>query len=115
MSLSRSLPAATGAMRMAAMITRPSMVELVELVAGRHVAEVEVDEVALSDDCKLVGKTLGESNIRNQHGLLVVAVRRSQDKLQFAPGADLLFESEDRIVVIGPLSDIERFRREHGL
>ena len=109
------LPAATGAMRMAAMITRPSMVELVELVAGRHVAEVEVDEVALSAECKLVGKTLGESNIRNQHGLLVIAVRRSQDTLTFAPGADLQFEAEDRVVVIGPLGDIERFRREHGL
>ncbi len=109
------LPAATGAMRMAAMITRPSMVELVELVAGRHVAEVEVDEVALSTGCKLVGTTLGQSDIRSRHGLLVVAVRRGQESLQFAPGADLCFEAEDRVVVIGPLSDIERFRREHGL
>ncbi len=109
------LPAATGAMRMAAMITRPSMVELVELVAGRHVAEVEVDEVALSAECKLVGKTLRESDIRSRHGLLVVAVRRGQDSLMFAPGADLCFEAEDHVVVIGPLSDIERFRSEHGL
>ena len=109
------LPAATSALRMEAMITRPSVVELVELAAGRNVAEVEVDEVELSAECRLVGKTLGESNIRNQHGLLVVAVRRSQDKLKFAPGADLRFEAEDRVVVIGPLEDIERFRREHGL
>ncbi|MBN2293843.1 MAG: potassium channel protein [Pirellulales bacterium] len=109
------LPAATGAMRMAAMITRPSMVELVELVAGSHVAEVEVDEVALSSECKLVGKTLGQSDIRSRHGLLVVAVRRGKESLQFAPGANLLFEAEDRVVVIGPLEDIERFRREHGL
>ena len=109
------LPAATSAMRMAAMITRPSVLELVELVSGRHVAEVEVDEVALSAKCKLVGMTLAQSDIRSRHGLLVVAVRRGRESLQFAPGADLEFKAEDRVVVIGPLKDIEQFRREHGL
>jgi voltage-gated potassium channel len=108
------LPAATGAMRMAAMITRPTMVELIELVSGRHVAEVEVDQVALPADCPLIGKTLGDSHIRSRHGLLIVAVRRADDQLLFAPGADATFQPGDQVIVIGPLGHIETFRREIG-
>ena len=109
------LPAATGAMRMASMITRPSMVELIELVAGRHAAEVEVDELTLPPECELVGRTVGQSDIRSRNGLLIVAVRRSDDQLLFAPGADMPFQGGDRVLVIGRQDDIERFRREHNL
>ena len=109
------LPAATGAMRMAAMITRPSMIELVELVSGRHVAEVEVDEITLPEDCTLVDKTIAESDIRGNHGLLIVAVRRSDDQLLFAPAANMVFQAHDTVIVIGQLSDIENFRREFGV
>jgi voltage-gated potassium channel len=109
------LPAAAGAMRMAAMITRPSMVELVELVAGRDVAEVEVDELPLPPECELVGRTVGESHIRSRNGLLIVAVRRGDNQLLFAPGADTRFAPGDRVLVIGRFADIERFRHEHGI
>jgi len=109
------LPAATGAMRMAAMITRPTMVELIELVAGRHVAEVEVAKVTLPEGCPLVGTTLGTSHLRSRNGLLVVAVRRSDDQLLFAPGAEMVFQAGDQVIVIGHVGDIERFRREFGV
>jgi voltage-gated potassium channel len=109
------MPAATGAMRMAAMITRPSMVELIELVAGRETAEVEVDELILPPECGLVGRTVGESHIRSRNGLLIVAVRRGNNQLLFAPGADMSFEAGDRVLVIGRFADIERFRREYGI
>jgi voltage-gated potassium channel len=109
------LPAATGAMRMAAMITRPSIVELVELVAGRRVAEVEVDKIALPEGCALVGNTLGELHVRSRHGLLIVAVRRSDDQLLFAPGADMVFQAGDHVMVMGRRSDIEQFRQQHSV
>jgi len=109
------LPAAAGAMRMAAMITRPSMIELVELVAGRHVAEAEVDEITLPQQCSLVGKTIAQSDIRSRNGLLIVAVRRSDEPLLFAPGADMVLQAGDHVIVIGQPVDLERFRQQYGV
>jgi voltage-gated potassium channel len=109
------LPSATGAHRMATMITRPSMVELVELVSGRNVAEVEVDELALTAQSPLVGRTIGESHIRSRNGLLILAVRRADDQLLFAPGAEMRFQADDRVIVIGRPVDIERFQEEYGV
>jgi len=109
------LPAATGAMRMAAMITRPSTVELVELVAGRAVSEVDVDEIVLSDQNSLIGKTVREAEPRRRHKLLVVAVRKSGRKLVFNPDPDMKFDPGDAVTVMGVSDDIEKFCEEYGL
>ena len=107
------LPAATGALRMAAMITRPSAVELIELVAGRQIAEVEVDEFDILPESPLVGVTVRDSQARSRYGLLIVAVRQPGGELQFNPGADMVFEADGSVIVMGRLPDIERFRSEY--
>ena len=109
------LPAATGALRMAAMITRPSAVELLEVVAGRKVAEVEVDELAIPEGSSLVGLTVRDSQTRTRHGLLIVAVRQSDGKLQFNPDPLTAFESGGNVIVMGNSTDIDRFRSDHRL
>jgi voltage-gated potassium channel len=109
------LPAAIGALRMAAMITRPSTIELMELVAGQSVLDVEVDEVAVTPDSSLVGKTIVDAETRRRHGLLVVAVKQKAGPMVFNPGAEVVLESGDTIIVLGRLADIDRFRADFKL
>jgi voltage-gated potassium channel len=109
------LPAMTGALRMAAMITRPSVIELVELAAGGQIAEMAIEELAISADCRLLGKSIRDSQARNHHGLLIVALRRADGQLVLNPGASTEFQAGDTAVVIGRLSDIEKFRGEYGI
>jgi len=107
------LPAATGAMRMAAMITRPAAMELIEVVAGRQIGEVEVSEVPITPGSPLVGVTVRESQTRARHGLLIVAFRRPDGSLQFNPAGDTRFEANSSVVVLGRPEDIDQFRREY--
>lgn len=109
------LPAAAGALRMAAMVTRPSTIELVELVAGRNVAEVEIDELTIPPDSPLVGITVRDSATRSRHGLLIVAVRSAEGQLAFNPSADTVFEAGDTVIAMGRIEDIERFRKEYSI
>ncbi len=109
------LPAATGAMRMAAMITRPAAVELIEVVAGQQIAEVEVDELTIPEGSPLVGITVRDSQTRSRHGLLIVAVRHGEATMQFNPGGDARFEVGTSVVVMGRTEDIDRFRREYRI
>ena len=109
------LPAATCALRMAAMITRPSAVELIEVVAGRQMAEVEVDELTVSANSPLVGVTIREAQPRAKHGLLIVAFRPPEGQLKFNPGGDAAFEAGTSVVVMGHSKDIDRFRAEYGI
>ncbi len=109
------LPSAAGAMRMATMITRPSTIELVELAAGSHVAEVEIDELTILENSSLVGATVRDSQTRAKHGLLIVAVRHVGGDLLFNPDADTEFLTHDTVIVMGRMNDIERFRKHHGI
>jgi voltage-gated potassium channel len=109
------LPAATGAVRMAAMITRPTIVELIEVVSGRHVTEVEVNELTLPERSPLVGCTVRESQTRARHGLLIVAVRHADGRQEFNPAADTVFQAGDAVVVMGRADDITRFAAEYKI
>jgi voltage-gated potassium channel len=106
------LPAMTGALRMAAMITRPSTIELIELAAGGRVAEMAIEELVIPQKCLLTGKTIRDSQARSRHGLLIVAIRRADGQMVLNPDASVLFQAGDTAVVIGLLSDIEKFRTE---
>jgi voltage-gated potassium channel len=107
------LPAATGALRMAAMVTRPSILELVELASGKF-PEMAIEELILPPASRLVGATIGESHLRSRYGLLIVAIRHADGQLEFNPGAATAFQPGDQVIALGKIDDIERFRAEGG-
>jgi voltage-gated potassium channel len=109
------LPAAIGAMRMAAMVTRPSTIELMELVAGQSVLDVEVDEIVVTAASPLVGKTIVAAQTRSKSGLLVVALKQAGGPMIFNPGAEVVFSSGDTIIALGRQEDIDRFRQDYQL
>jgi trk system potassium uptake protein TrkA len=57
---------------------------------------------------ELAGRLLAESRIRQQLGVLVIAVRRG-DQLMIAPEPALRLAHGDRLVVIGPNARVEAF------
>ena len=76
-------------------------------------AEVQVDEVSIPAGSPLDGMTVAESQTRSRHGLLIVAVRYAEGKLEFNPGADTVLHSGGSVVVMGKPEDIDRFRSDN--
>lgn len=109
------LPAAIGAQRMAAMITRPTTVELLELVTQRAVVDVALDELKIGEASPIVEQTVQTIEARKRFGLLVVAVKRASGDMSFNPDEKLRFAAGDTIILMGRVEDIERFRAEYKL
>lgn len=109
------LPAMTAAQRMATMITRPSAVELIEVVSGRQLSEIELDELLIPAHSPLVGVTVRESQPRTRHGLMVIAVRTPAGRLEFNPSSDTMFQTGSTVTVMGRREDIDRFRKDYEL
>jgi voltage-gated potassium channel len=109
------LPAAIGAQRIAAMITRPSTVELMELVIGRSKVDVEVNEFTIPAQSALAGKSVDEIEAGRLRGLLVVAVKRGDGEMIFNPGASFSFQGDDTVVVMGRTDDIRKFCADFGI
>ena len=109
------LPAATGALRMAAMVTNPSALELIEIASGRQIADVQLDELIVGEECLLVGQSLSESQTRSKYGILVVATRDSDGLIAMNPDADTVIAASSSLIVIGKPEDIECFQQENKL
>jgi len=74
---------------------------------------IEIIWMELSASSTLVGKSLAEANIRSQTGASVMAVIRNR-KLIANPKSVTIFETGDRIGVIGEMDQIEDFQNIFG-
>jgi voltage-gated potassium channel len=104
------MPAIIGAHRIERLVTRPSTAQLMELVSESSFLDLELDEITLADDSKLIGVKVAETEAHRKHKLLVLAVRGADAQLIFNPEADYTFRAGDIAMVMGHVEDIKRFR-----
>lgn len=75
-------------------------------------ADMELAEVSLDHDSKLLGRCLGDVDMRHHNLILLglVAPRQSAELIFCAAARDRLIEAGDILVVLGPLAEIDAFR-----
>jgi len=93
-------PHIIGARKMAALLTRPNVVDFVETVSEG--VELEMDEHLVTEASAICGKTLRESRVRDISGGSVVAIRRSDGQTLYNPEPNSVIERGDTLVVVGP-------------
>ncbi|NOU35194.1 MAG: potassium channel protein [Kiritimatiellaceae bacterium] len=93
-------PFSTGASRIVQLLTRPSAVDMIELVTQRENLELEVCEILVDEKSNLVRKTLAESRVRQTLGCMVFAVKRLSGETLFDPDPQLRIESGDVLLAI---------------
>jgi voltage-gated potassium channel len=102
-------PGTIGALRMASEMLRPTVVSFLDKML-RDVRQKRVSEVNLTEHSKYAGKTLRDSGIYKDTGMLVLAVLlRDEEGEEFIynPSADYVLEAGSVLVVIG---DVEQVR-----
>jgi voltage-gated potassium channel len=107
------LPTMIGAQKMAQMVTRPASADLIDLVAEQTFLDVELDEFTVSQNSRLIGVTVRNTEASRRHGLLVVGIKKPAGEIIFNPGAEYTFCDGDVVVAMGRLEDMARFAREY--
>ena len=104
------LPAAIGAHRIVSLLTNPTAVEFAELVTQRSSLAIEMDDVPIRPGSPLESKTLRDADIGRRTGVIVIAVKRADGRVEFPPSGDEPFALGDSIVVLGRRSNLDQFR-----
>ncbi|OGP53000.1 MAG: hypothetical protein A2Y65_04310 [Deltaproteobacteria bacterium RBG_13_52_11] len=94
-------PYLMGAARMLNAVLRPNIVEFVDLVVERKHLELQLEEITVEDDARFKGKSLRESGIRREFGLIVVAIKKGSGTMIFNPSSETLIEKGDVLIVLG--------------
>lgn len=93
-------PISTGANQIAQLVTRPSIVDLVELVSRNKSIALQVFEHTIEEKSEMCGKTLAEARVRQTLGSLVIAVKHSDGSTAFDPGPETRLKIGDVLVAI---------------
>jgi voltage-gated potassium channel len=107
------MPAAIGAHRIVSLLTNPAAVEFAELVTNRSSVAIEMDELPIAASSQLAGKTLRDADIKRRTGVIVVAIKRTDGRVEFPPSGDEEMAAGDTVVLLGTRQHIDDFRQQY--
>ncbi len=98
-----------GGRRMAQMLKRPAVVDFIDIATMDNKLGLIMEEVRIRPESVLVGKNLIESHLRQDFGVIIVAIKRQHSgDMVFNPGPSEILNNGDVLVVLGKKEDVSR-------
>lgn len=97
-----------GGRRMAQILKQPTVVDFIDTVQVDSPLGIRMEEAVIGPTSSLIGKTLIESQIRQDFGVIIVAIKKPSNEMIFNPVPTERLEAGDTIVVIGKREGMKR-------
>ncbi|ABS24099.1 potassium channel family protein [Bacillus cytotoxicus] len=104
-------PSSMAGIHIAKGIANPLAVHYIDTVLYGTEQSFAIEEFQIGKDAIVIGKTLLESNVRNQFDVTILAILRNGDMIHNPTGQEKLQE-RDMIIVFGPVERLEQFKKE---
>lgn len=95
-----------GARRMAHAILRPTVIEFLEMAFADENVDVEVEELSIRPNSKVVRRTLYESEIRAKFDVMIISIKKEDGRMVFNPDAGTILDANDTVVAVGRAANI---------
>lgn len=104
-------PSEVGADRMAQVVLRPNVDEFMEQVLHTEALSLQINEVEIHPNAPLAGKTLAESNFRQQFEAIVIGIIDGDaGTMSFNPSPTSPIRAGDILIVLGESDWIDRLQ-----
>ena len=101
-------PYLIGGRRIAQMLKKPTVVDFVDIaMMGSHLG-LMMEEAKIGDNSSLIGKSLIDSHLRKDYGVIIVAIKKRSGEMVFNPMPSEMLEGGDVIVILGKKEDLTR-------
>jgi len=101
-------PNEIGGQRIAAFLTRPSVISFLDVITRAGDVTLDLEEVIISPHSSIVGKKLSEAKIPEQTGLIILALKRKGNvEFKFNPGSNEVLNEGDTMVVLGTNEQVD--------
>jgi len=102
-------PYASGAIRIAHNIIRPTVTDFLELAISGEGMELGMEEIKLVEGAPIIGKNLIDSNIRSTYNLIIVAIKKADGSMIYNPAPSEILHQGDILIAIGPKFNLNQF------
>jgi voltage-gated potassium channel len=101
-------PYQMGGRRMAEILHKPTVVDFLDQTMMHNELGLQMEEAVVGEGSSITGKTLMSSNLRQDFGVIIVAIKRITGEMVFNPGPGEIFNAGDVIVAIGKKAELRR-------
>lgn len=108
------LPNVLGGRQMAKVLTKPALMDFVDLVTGQGQFHLNLEMIDCRQMHKLVGRSLTELNIRQRTGVLVLGMQDERGQFVMNPDANLPMRAGEKLFVIGTDEQVQQFWKEYA-
>ena len=104
-------PYLIGGRRMAQQLTRPTVVDFIDTAMMERGMGLRMEEGGIGAESPLVGRNLVESRLRQEYGVIIVAIKPKSGDMIFNPLPTQRLAVGDVVVFIGKEDDLARLRQ----
>jgi voltage-gated potassium channel len=107
-------PYQLGGIQMAATALRPAVVDFMRLATTSERLDLSAEQVEIGPRAAFVGQTLREANLRQTFGVIVVAIKRADGRMQFNPDPNDRLHEGDQLVALGNAGQLKALEEAAG-
>lgn len=104
-------PYKLAAYRLLQAAVHPAVVQFIELVSNRRSLALGLGEARIAERSVLNSVSIAEAQVRQQYGVLVIALKRADGEMLFNPEPSSRMTVGDTLVMLGKEDDIARMRK----
>jgi voltage-gated potassium channel len=100
-------PYAIGGAKVAMAVLRPAVVDFIELATRTEHLDLQIEEALIHENSKLADATLHASRLRQDLGVIVVAIKKADGHLVANPPGDAVMEVGDTLIALGARQSLD--------
>ena len=104
-------PYLIGGHRVAQAVLRPTVGHILEQTGRLNAADYQIEEVIVARGAAFCGKTLRDANLRDELGVVVIAIRVPKGEIVLNPKGDSVIEPGSVVVVVGRRDQLDELKR----
>jgi voltage-gated potassium channel len=108
-------PYQIGGMRMVMGIVKPTVMDFLQVAMDHKKMDVDLAEVRVAENSAYSGKKLIDTDLRKELNLIIIAIKKSDGRMEFNPGPNTVIHDNDTLIAMGKARDLEVFEKEAGV
>jgi voltage-gated potassium channel len=105
-------PYQIGGMRLVMGIVKPVVMDFLQVAMDHKEMNVDLTEVRVADNSIYSGKKLIDTDLRRELNLIIIAIKKSDGRMEFNPGPNTVIQGNDTLITMGKRQDLEVFENK---
>jgi voltage-gated potassium channel len=97
--------------RMAQVMLKPHVFQFIDFTTKGMGLDVGIEQFSVSASSEIASKSLAESKIRSDLGVIVLAIRKSDGSMHFNPPAEAEIQGGDFLIVMGEAANLTKLEQ----